>query len=244
MRIRIQSYKPSKSAKVLARYLGLKRLRFPTAFRPRTSDLIVNWGVVEPLPNARYLNPIESVRTAANKLRTFRALSEANVSIPPFSTTRPEPSTDKWVARTTITGHSGEGIIVDIPDNLPDAPLYTKYIRKSAEYRVIIVNNSVVDVKQKLKRRDFEGERRPYIWNASNGYVFARNGITIPEDLNDLALSAVRALSLTYCALDIAQDSDGILYVLEANTAFGLDGTTIQLVGDAIRSTIYQLQRN
>ena len=236
-RIRIQAYGPSNSARELSHYLNIRRLRSSgSTFMARPSDIIVNWGIPPIIHDCIYFNPIESVRIAACKLKTFRALSAAGVSIPEFTTTR--PSEGKWVARTILNANSGIGAIVDDHDRLPDAPLYTRYIKKDAEYRVIVVNSQAVDVKQKLKRRDFEGERLPYIWNCDNGYIFARE-VDIPTSITDLGIAAVQALGLRTGAVDIIV-KDSVPYVLEVNTAYGLAGTTISLVGEAIRQWLNQ----
>ena len=235
-RIRVQSYGPSDSARELATYLNVKRLKQQTSFRPRPSDIIVNWGMPKVKLNATYLNPLASVSIATCKLKTLLALESASVPTPEFSTTK--PTEGKWVARTQLNSHSGQGAVVADAAELPDAPLYTKYIQKDAEYRVIVVGNQAVDVKQKLKRRDFEGERVPYIWSSTNGYIFARE-VVIPENLSELGISAIQALGLNYGAVDIIA-KNGEFYVLEINSAFGVSGLTIELVGDAIKALINQ----
>ena len=97
-------------------------------------------------------------------------------------------------------------------------------------------------MKKKLKKRDFEGERSPYVWNVANGYVFARNDITFPSNLNQVAIDATNALNLSYGAVDIIEDCSGNLYVLEINTAFGMTGETISKVGDAVKKLIQEYQ--
>lgn len=241
MRLRVQAYGPSKSAKDLAEYLQVKRLltNGRSKFRGRPTDVIINWGIPKQIHNSIYLNPIQAVRTAANKLQTFKALKQAEVNVPKFGTDCSFANdSDRVVARTTLTGHSGEGIVVDEPANLPQAPLYVEYVEKVAEYRAIVVGDSVVDFKQKLKKRDWEGERSADVWNHSNGYVFARNGINHPEETDNQAIKAIQALGLNYGAVDIIEDEDGNIYVLEVNTAFCLSGTTLELVGEAIKGIL------
>lgn len=239
-RLRVQSYKPSNSAKALADYLNIKRIQHRhSKFRGKPTDTIINWGNVNVVHNSHYLNPLQSVKDAANKITTFTKLKAAELPTPDFYFSKNELEEETiYLARTTVTGHSGEGIIVGKPSELPNAPLYTRFIEKKHEYRAIVVNNRVVDMKKKLKKRDFEGERSPYIWNCSNGYIFARNDIEFPETLPDLATKALTALNLTYGAIDIIEDEDQNLYILEINTAFGLEGTTTQLVGDAIKELL------
>ncbi len=242
-RVRIQVYGngKSKSARVLAKELGIKRLKVAgSRFVGRNGDTIINWGVPKKVLNkVMYLNPIDSVRLASNKLDTLNTLYANNISVPQFVTDFQSlvPGC-LYMARTTLYGHSGMGIAIGEAEGLPrDAPLYTKAIDKVAEYRVIVVNGKAVDIKSKKKRRDSEQDE--HIWNHSNGYVFARNVGTFPCNLKQLGIDSVEALGLRYGAVDIIEDEGGVLYTLEVNTAWGLDGTTITLVADEFKRMLY-----
>jgi glutathione synthase/RimK-type ligase-like ATP-grasp enzyme len=172
------------------------------------------------------------------------------VSIPRYFTDPLElVNGNTYVARTKLSGHSGDGIEVftQSPDDLsPQAPLYTEYIEKVAEYRAIVVGNEVVDFKQKKKRNTrseanpegWEGEHDEHVWNLDGGYVFARNNVSKPDGIDDLSISAISALGLDFGAVDIIMDREYNLFVLEVNTAFGLEGTTTELVGEAIRGLL------
>ncbi len=241
-RVRIQVYGngKSRSARVLSKALGVKRLKVTgSRFRARNGDVVLNWGVPkDTLTKVKYLNPIESVKLAANKLDTLNTLYANNISVPQFVTDFQSlvPSC-LYMARTTLYGHSGKGIAIGELTELPrNSPLYTQYVDKKAEYRVIVVNSKAVDVKAKKKRDGVEHDE--YVWNHSNGYVFARNVGTFPCDLKQLGVDSVEALGLRYGAVDIIEDNEGKLYVLEVNTAFGLDGTTITLVADEFREML------
>ena len=239
-RVRIQQYRKSRSARALSKYLGILRLKVSgSQFRGKTSDVIINWGKVKPLPNVNYLNSLVGVERATNKLTTFKNLQLYSIPIPKYYPSSSYLEEDKkYVARTILYGHSGEGIVVGKPDELPDAPLYVEYIDKVKEYRVIVVGEEAVDVKIKLKKSDWEGTRDTYVWNHSNGYVFARNSGEFNYNLTNIGVQAIKALGLSYGAVDIIEDSAGVLYVLEVNTAFGLEGTTVELVGDALKKLI------
>ena len=216
-------------------------------FRGRPSDTIINWGNVKQVHNSRYLNPLSAVQAAANKLETFRLLKQASVPTPEWFTSASNLDPDQtYVARTELYGHSGVGIVTAKPEDLPSAPLYTQFIDKVAEYRAIVVGDKVVDFKQKKKRNSQSednpdghiGEHDPYVWNLNGGYVFARNDINPPIEAAPTSIGAVQALGLTYGAVDLIEDAEGKIYVLEINTAFGIEGTTLQLVGDAIKELL------
>ena len=249
-RIRIQAYGngKSKSARELARALGVKRLRVTgSKFRGKNTDVIVNWGKPKKiLSNVVYLNPIEAVIKASNKLITLETLEEEGVSIPKYYRELISPPDDMLlVARTVLNGHSGKGIVIGTREELynqgVEAQLYTEYIKKMNEYRVIVVGNRIIDVKIKKKKRDWEGERDKHIWNKGNGYCYVRNSGIFHFKLHLLGIDSINALGLKYGAVDIIEDEERNLYVLEVNTAFGLEGTTIQLTADAIKELIDEL---
>ncbi|OYV41136.1 MAG: hypothetical protein B7Z80_02670 [Rhodospirillales bacterium 20-64-7] len=116
--------------------------------------------------------------------------------------------------------------------DIQPALLYTKYIFKVREFRVHVVNGAVIDTQQKIR----DPEKEPLSWKVrshENGFIFARNGI-VPSDTRDnLACSACTALGLDFGAVDIVEDKKGNFYVLEINTAPGLEGQTIKSYGDA-----------
>jgi glutathione synthase/RimK-type ligase-like ATP-grasp enzyme len=86
----------------------------------------------------------------------------------------------------------------------------------------------VIDYQEKLKKRGFE-ERDAWIRNHDKGYVFARDGITVPEVVRQLAVKAVGTLGLDFGAVDIGyREKEQLGYVFEVNTAPGLEGHTIE----------------
>lgn len=246
-RFRVQSYTVSKSAYAIRKFLGLKAVKNKNSnFVGRPTDIIVNWGNVKVKHNALYLNPLDAVITATNKISTFVALQAASVSTPKFHLHKSElcPMIT-YMARTTVSGHSGQGIVTGKPHEIPYAPLYSELVNKTAEYRAIVVDGEVVDFKQKLKKNGWEGTRDDEdVWNHGNGYIFARNGINRPEAAFTEAIKALDALGLKYAAVDLIEDAEGKVYVLELNTAFGVEGSTTELVGRALRDLIIKTRNN
>lgn len=216
-------------------------------FKPRRNDKVINWGSsTEPLWEMAKpdLNHPSSVALAANKLLTFNRLNEANIPTPEF--TREREIAQQWlsegstvVVRNTITGHSGQGIEIFTEGELPRAPLYTKYKKKRAEFRVHVFKGEVIDTVQKKKRNE---ENRPenfstFIRSHANGWVFCRDGITNCNTRNSIAVAAVNALGLQFGAVDIIyNERENQYYVLEVNTAPGLEGTTLEKYVEAISS--------
>lgn len=255
--MRILPYKMlSSSAKALAQELGVQRVRHDGKFRNNHNHLIVNWGSSR-MPEFRvdrFLNHPMSVRRASCKHASFISLEEAGVSIPEWTTDSQTAlgwinNGEAVVARKVLNGHSGRGIVLCDPkldplectdthrSSLISAPLYVKYVKKQDEYRYHVFNNEVIDIQMKKKRQETPNEEVNYqIRNHSNGFIYARDGINPPISLQRLACDAVRALNLHFGAVDIiwnARKEQG--YVLEVNTACGLEGQTLSSYADAIR---------
>lgn len=135
------------------------------------------------------------------------------------------------LARTSITGSSGSGIIVVRPTApIPDAPLYVEYIPKLVEYRVHVVNGKVIFVQQ--KKRDSEAEQdkdQKLIRSYNNGWVFCPLELDeVSEEVKDAAVHAVNGLGLHFGACDIVIHRDTAKpYILECNTAPGIVSPTL-----------------
>ena len=209
---------------------------------PKDTDLIINWGIppFNPLPNS--LN--QNARNASNKLTAFQLMSPRNKLR--WTTDKEEAKTFKLCyCRTLLCSSQGRGIVVArSPEEVVDAPLYTKGIVKVAgEYRVHVFKGQVIDVVQKKKlsteQRELRGigDVNPYIRNHNNGYIFARGDISCPDSVKTVALNAIEDLQLDFGAVDVVVSGySGGAFVLEANSAPGLEGTTVQKYVEAIES--------
>lgn len=239
MRFKLYPYKlGSQSAKVLAQALGIKRVR--PSYIPKRNEIIINWGNsyrVGHYPEyPTDLNKASAISIACNKLKTFETLWLAGFDHLPLWTTDGGLAYD-WInenqytvyCRTTLTGHSGSGIVIaNTPEELVDAPLYTVKTKHKYEFRVHVFKGEVIDVQQKKKRSGIESNSA--IRNHSNGYVYARSDITIPDIVLEASTKAVSLLGLDFGAVDIGyRERDNKAFVFEINTAPGLTGSTIDI---------------
>lgn len=137
---------------------------------------------------------------------------------------------DSVMCRRLLRASEGRGIVVaDTIEQLVAAPLYTRYVKKKAEYRVHVLNGQVIDVQAKRKRKGFEGDRDTKVRNLANGYVFCRDNIVEPEGLRAVAVKATAAVGYSLGAVDIAfNERNNRLVVLEVNACPGLQGTTLE----------------
>jgi len=134
-----------------------------------------------------------------------------------------------------LRASAGRGIVVCEPgDDIPPAPLYTRYVPKYDEYRVHIWRGEVLDIQQKRRRNGEQGiDSR--IRNTPNGWVFCREGVECPEVVIEQARAAIKSLNLDFGAADIGytrRNSRATVY--EVNTAPGIEGTTLRKYAGAI----------
>jgi glutathione synthase/RimK-type ligase-like ATP-grasp enzyme len=231
----------SEGAKELARAIGGKRIRHEgSTFKGASKKVVVNWGsstIPEEVQKCRVLNPPEAIAVVANKLRYFESLRNTDVRVPEWTTDRNVAV--GWVAdnrivvaRTVLTGHSGNGIQFmeqENPDSFVNAPLYTMYVKKKDEYRIHFVGNNLIDIQRKALRSDVNRDDVNWrVRNLANGFVFVRNDVTPPADVIEQANRAARTSGLDFGAIDlIYNEREDQAYVLEINTAPGLQGTTV-----------------
>ncbi len=235
----------SRSAKTLAQALGVKRVRPDGRFRNNYNQLIINWGYsgTPTFPIDRILNHPRNVSFASNKLNAFTRFSLDDVPVPEW-TTDIEVARE-WhlsgmtiVSRTLLNSHSGRGMVIQGEEcyAIKPAPLYVQYIKKQDEYRYHVFNGDIIDVQQKRKRRDIDNDEVNYqIRSAHTGWVYCRDDVNPHPSLSSAAIRAVSSLGLDFGAVDIiwnARREQG--YVLEVNTACGLDGSTVDKYVEAI----------
>lgn len=251
-RIRVLPYKQgSKSAKALATALGGKVIKLDNCrFKPKEEDIIINWGNTTFNDQAHWgdryalLNDGDLILCASNKKLFFKGIAETNPEIiPPFWTNKQEIPENEYpiVCRSVLAGHSGAGITISSnSDDLVNAPLYVKYIKKKDEYRVHCGKDwsaprlnteqpptKIIAVQRKARRADCENPNWQ-IRNHSNGFVYVRSDVNPPQACIDVALKAFELTSLDFGAVDVIWNAQQErAYVLEINTAPGLEGQTI-----------------
>lgn len=244
--IKIYPYQDaSPSARALAAALGIKRL-YKEGKDLHVAGSIINWGNSVLYRNFTYeqefFNHPDAVAKAVNKLETFKAL-EGRVGIPKW--TEELKQALKWsdegvtvVCRETLTGHSGEGIKIFGPgDGGPIVcPLYTQYIKKKEEYRVHVFRGKIIFKQRKARKKEVPDDQVNWqVRNLDGGFIFANKNVELPAVALQSAVAAVDCLGLDFGAVDIILGNDGAYYVLEVNTACGLQGSTLQAYVDAFK---------
>ena len=251
MTLHIYSHNPnSEGAAELAAALGVRRIRRDNSrYVGNPNKTVINWGasaVPDNVAASRILNNPRNVAVVSNKLKFFNLTAETDIRVPEFTSRANEAQVwveagIKVVGRRILNGHSGEGIVIfnsrqEFLDTIP-LPLYTKYVKKAAEYRVHFANGVVIDIQRKIRDPD----REPTTFDVrshANGFIFVRNGVadTVPTDVTTQANLTIQRCGLDFGAIDIIyNNSQQRAYVLEVNTAPGLTGETVNSYANAFR---------
>lgn len=237
-RIRVLPYKiGSRSAKALADALGGKVLKLEgSRFVQRPDDIIINWGSSN--LERRYrgvFNLPTDVAEASDKLRFFREMGEQEW-MPSFWERAEDIPDDAFpiVCRTILNGHSGAGIVIaNTRDELVPCRLYVQYKKKKHEYRIHLgwtEGRGIVQIDAQKKVIPAGTEPlNTQVRNHGNGYIYARENIVIPNSVMSVARQCFEELSLDFCAVDVIYNEYyDKAYVLEVNTAPGLEGQTVE----------------
>lgn len=175
-----------------------------------------------------------------DKVRQFELFAANQVSCPLW-TTRKEVAKE-WpgeiCARTLINSSQGKGLVICKAKDLPDAPLYTQYVKKKYEFRTQVFAGKPLRTTVKLKKADVE-RAITKVRNLSNGYIFANVPDSIDDDVveqvEQLAVAACAALNYKFGAVDIIYNQkQGKAFVLEVNSAPAMEGTTLEVYSNAI----------
>lgn len=245
MRAGVYLYGPMESAgaKALAAELGIKRIKNEnSAFKGSPKKTVIVWGstqVPREVSKCRMVNLPPHILTACNKLEFFQALNDTECRIVPYTTNI--ETVKEWLkdgstvcARQKLRASGADGLVLfDGADDVPRAPLYTRYVKKKEEFRIHILNKEVISVQRKAFKKAEEGEEPvavdKRIRNLANGYIFARNDIVVPDDVITQAKRVFDTLPLDFGAVDVIfNQKQAQAYVLEVNTAPGLEGTTVK----------------
>jgi glutathione synthase/RimK-type ligase-like ATP-grasp enzyme len=262
MRYRVLPYKKgSKSAKALAEALGGKVLRLEgSTFKCGYEDVVINWGSsdcsemvdnmtkhLEYPDNTKMFNWMPHLmQRATNKLSFFELMKDTGLT-PEFWTSEDEIPDEEYpiVCRTTLSGHSGDGIVIaDNREELASAKLFVKYIKKKEEYRVHVGRTgdtvNTISVQRKARRLSTPDEEVDWqVRNLAGGFVYVREGFTLPSACEEAAHSCLRQTGLDFGAVDVIwNETQEKAYVLEINTAPGLEGQTVESYADFFRGVV------
>ncbi len=234
--MKIYSYSNgSKGVKLLAAALDVSLIAHENSKLKGKEEIdVVNWGasaLPEEVEKCNVYNRNSWI--ASNKLYTFERIKEKEYC-PPFWTSKEDAvkALDKAhiVCRTILNGHSGAGIVIaEKADQIVDAPLYVKYIPKKDEFRVHVVFGKAIHIQRKARNKDVPDDKVNWqVRNHDNGFIFQQEGVVAPDCVVASAIDAVDSCELDFGAVDVVyNEKSNRAYVLEINTAPGIEGATV-----------------
>ena len=175
----------------------------------------------------KVINKPEAVRANADKLVMLRKLKNANVCRPLVISKASDAlmhieDYNGIVAKPGNTFIKSERMFYEyMLHNTPD--YFTEFIPHDKEFRVIIYNDRLVKLYEKIRKPDYTGD----LWKIENCEFKERRWEDFPG-LVTVAKSAVKAVGLDLCGVDIIRAMDGKYVVLETNSAPGMHENTLR----------------
>ena len=239
----------SESAKELAQAMGIKRIKHTNSkFVGNENKVVINWGsssLPEEVSKCTIINHPDAVARVSNKKTFFEYMKQTHAVPYLVDSTTDVDVAKQWydngktvVARTVLQGHSGDGIVLlnKEQNDFVQAPLYTLYKPKKDEYRIAMAKNAngvgeLTILSKQRKARNLEVADDQVNWkirNHANGFIYKRNDVQIPDAVWNAATQVFIETGLDFGALDIIyNERENNAYVLEVNTAPGLEGETV-----------------
>lgn len=243
-----------KSAKKLTEALDAIQIKTgeESTYQPKNGDFIIDygngykpeWASALKGKNIVLLNHWDNVCLSVSKTATFKRLHENGVPHPEwtFNSTQAQLWLNQgyWVCcRHNDEGKDGDGLfLAKKSSEFQHAKFYTKYKPIFKEFRVYVLGNELIDVREKRRDTDLlsAGKINPDIRTTSGGWVFCEHGFTVPKDALPVAVAANKALGLDFSGVDVIQaKEDNKCYILETNTAPYLGDHTVAKFAKAIQ---------
>jgi hypothetical protein len=201
--------------------------------------VLIRWGATAPLGRKprRVLNSMKAIVAASNKREALATMRRAGIKVPHIYTNPadPQPGDEVPVAYPLLgrkDHHVGANDIVlclQARDVMRAKQMgcthFSRYIPTKAEYRVHVFGDAIIKTSQKIEI-DAAQAIQPWIRNLGAGYTFRQPEVRLTGASRGMAIDAVHALGLTFGAVDLIVGDDDQSYVLEVNTAPGLQTDT------------------
>jgi hypothetical protein len=235
------------------------------------NNLIINWGNKQlpnlvMKSGCLIFNHPEHVKNVSNKRLFFKnyfpnntLINHDDVKSVPW--TESEYTALDWLqnghkvfARTKVSASGGQGIYIldpetdadtneDWPDEIQGCRLFTKYIPKRYEFRVHFAFNQIIAIQRKgLRHGEDKHANKFLIQNWENGFVYIRNNIIPPEKVLVACHNFIDVSALHFGAIDVIYNQKhDAAYILEVNSAPGLEGRTLLDYSTAFKNAIHNI---
>lgn len=211
----------SKSAKYIAEQLGLE---YVNPYKSGNNDFswyksVINWGCSYPIIGNTILNHFEAVKSAVDKIATFKLL-DGKANIVPW--TKSTEVANQWlkegntvVGRETQMESKSKGIVMI--NSSPELfnkhfKFFTKYIDHIGEFRINVFKGKIISM---LEKETVNGE---FKFKLIRGEPI--------DELVDMCKAVDTQLGLDFYGLDVVFDNKNKPILLEVNSAPMLFGST------------------
>lgn len=188
-----------------------------------------------------------------NKLDQYKWFKAKELSALEFTTDPIEAK--KWFTkgdivfgRKTLVGSEGKGIVIFDPKEgnefkVAGVQVFTKYKKKKREFRVHVFQNKAVKIVEKKLKHDWQGPKNSLVRNTVNGYVFCQEvqlTAALKKRIEELAVKASQVCAKSaFRGVDLGyNESKDDLFVIEVNSAPGIEGSNVQHYCDAIEAIL------
>jgi glutathione synthase/RimK-type ligase-like ATP-grasp enzyme len=197
---------------------------------------------------SKILNPAEAIKQASDKIRTMRALRDADIRTVPWFEDWEQAKRacrDTIIFGRTRRGMQGRGIKIYDPLGIhngryPEQPRledewYSLYQEPTREVRLHVVDGEIVRLQGKYLDFPEEQHRQPFVRNFRTGYRFRAPRRDVHTSRKEMAIEAVRALGLTFGAVDMLLFGGGDpAMILEVNSAPACSPLTAESYAEAL----------
>lgn len=235
----------SKSACQIADYLHIPMLGRDVQMCGFANIGVINWGAGEAyIPAKVVLNKPECIRSAVNKLASFKLFKEHGVRTPLWTTSWKQAaiwSTEgtRIVTRKRLEGRDGEGVVMNkVGGPVEEGKLYTQFIAGCDEYRVTVIDGHAYAVQKKV-RVPGKASYNDEIKTTGGGYGMHLMALyEAPTSVREEAIKAVKALGLDFGGVDVIHNPMSGAYILEVNTAPELTPHLLEVYAGALKTVI------
>jgi glutathione synthase/RimK-type ligase-like ATP-grasp enzyme len=197
---------------------------------PGKVSILLRWGSMLPVDAnpGKVWNSKAAITKASNKEAALQIFKENGIKIPKTVVGIQGFQAEDFPVLGRKAHHvAGNDIILCLQrSDLDEAAKlgcthYTKYIPTKTEFRIHVWGDQIIKISEKVLTEP-ERHKDSWIRNFDEGYTFVSPKTHLPAQTKGMAIDAVACLGLHFGAVDMILGDDGLAYVLEVNTAPGL----------------------
>lgn len=227
------------TGRALARLLRVQPRR-----QYRNGDIVVvRWGNSAHALMDYAINTPESIRTAANSVRSLIAMHSAGVNTLEFYRDIPQDESVYPILGRDLYHRAGLDIVwCNTPReaDLSNKYLFTRYTPIDMEFRVHVFGDTVIRIFKKVPR---DTEAHNIIRTSKRGWGYHRVSLNNYTKGQEVAIAAVKSLGLAFGGVDIGWNREEKKYVVfEVNTGPALNSVSLRYYAERLAVYLAQLE--